>query len=88
MTERAGCVASGRGYGSRKFKGIKYHVHKVYVAEQTNAISSEKQDKLNAENTALMERDRAQLISEGYKTKVRHENCGQTHILYRMALIQ
>ena len=83
MVERAGCVTGSRGYGPRKFKGVQYDVYKVYVAAQASAISQEAQDKLNAENLALMEHDRLILIEGGYQTKVRHLDCGQVHVLYR-----
>lgn len=82
MVDRAGCISGARGYGSRKFNGIKYDVYKVYIAKQTSGFSSEKQDIFNAENKALMEQDRLRLNNEGHKTKVRHEDCGQIYILY------
>ena len=82
MVECAGCVSGSRGFGVRNFNGIKYDVYKVYVAKQTNSFDQEKQDKLNAENTTLMECDRSRLKDAGYKTRVLHEDCGTIHVLY------
>ena len=82
MVECAGCVSGSRGFGARKFKSIRYDVYNVYVAKQTNSFSQGEQDKLNAENTALMECDRSRLKDAGYKTRVLHEDCGTIHVLY------
>ena len=82
MVERAGCVTGPRGFGSRKFKGVMYDPHKVYVCSQPGCFDHEKQDILIAENIARMNLDRERLIAEGNITKVVQKDCGQIQILY------
>jgi hypothetical protein len=82
MTERAGCTSGARGHGPRKFNKITYEVYKVYVAKQCDGFNQEAQEKLNAENTAIMQHDREALKASGCKTRVLHEELNSIHILY------
>lgn len=88
MVERAGCVSGARGYGTRKFKGVVYDVHKVYVARQGRSFNHDEQEQYCLENESLMEEDRERLNQAGFRTRVARHDCGQTLVLYVMRFSQ